>query len=345
MPLTTTVIGSFPKPKYLQTPDWFRTQNYIKDYNSYAAQDIAEREALVEKATSEAITLQCSIGVDIVTDGEMRRENYVHYFCRHLDGIDFENLTTKSSRGGAWVADLPTITSDIRLKGHGWMASEWKAAQAMTERPVKATLPGPMTIINSIADDFYHDDEKLGSLLAGLLNQEILALAAAGCKYIQVDAPVLVRFPDAALHHGIEHLSKCFSGVPDDVTRCIHICCGYPLYLDQQDYIKADPDAYLKIASKLDSSGFDHISIEDAHRHNDLELFHKFKQSKVVLGVLKIASSQIETVQQVKQRLEEVLTVLPADRLIVAPDCGLGFLSEKQALEKLSVMGSRFYPL
>ncbi|EDO27605.1 predicted protein, partial [Nematostella vectensis] len=162
----------------------------------------------------------------------------------------------------------------------------------MTERPVKATLPGPMTIINSIADDFYHDDEKLGSLLAGLLNQEILALAAAGCKYIQ----------------------------------------------DQQDYIKADPDAYLKIASKLDSSGFDHISIEDAHRHNDLELFHKFKQSKVVLGVIKIASSQIETVQQVKQRLEEVLTVLPADRLIVAPDCGLGFLSEKQALEKLSVM-------
>lgn len=149
----------------------------------------------------------------------------------------------------------------------------------------------------------------------------------------------MMRFPDQALDYGIEQLSSCFHGVSAaDVIKTVHLCCGYPDYLDQEGYKKADKDVYLRLADQLDAAGFDEISIEDAHRHNDLSLFEHFKKSKIVLGSVKIASSRVESVDEIRSRLQEVLTVLPADRLVVAPDCGLGFLPTELAKQKLRNM-------
>ncbi|KAJ7376938.1 hypothetical protein OS493_031534 [Desmophyllum pertusum] len=154
-----------------------------------------------------------------------------------------------------------------------------------------------MTIINTTEDQYYNDDKVLGGVLAKLINKEIKALVSAGCKHIQVDEPLLVRFPEKALEYGIDQLTACFDGVTSaDVVKTVHLCCGYPYYLDEEGYKKADKDAYLRVADKLDAAGFDQISIEDAHRHNDLSLFEHFKKTKIVLGVVKVASSQMESV-------------------------------------------------
>lgn len=217
---------------------------------------------------------------------------------------------------------------------------EWRNSQDLFNAlPMKITLPGPMTITDSVVDQYYGNQKILGNVLAKFINTEIKALVSAGCKTIQVDEPVLMRYPDQALEYGIEQLSSCFNGVSaSDVVKTVHLCCGYPNYLDEVGYKKADKDAYVLLADRLDQAGFDQISIEDAHRHNDLSLFQQFKKSKIVLGSVQIACSRVESVEEIRTRLQQVLTVLPADRLIVAPDCGLGFLPTKIAKEKLRNM-------
>merc|ERR1712137_867168 len=130
-------------------------------------------------------------------------------------------------------------------------------------------------------------------------------------------------------------MKKCFEGLDGDIHKSVHICCGYPEYLDQEGYIKADKSSYFKLANALDESGIDSVSIEDAHQRNDLTLLDKFKRIKVILGVVKIASSEVETVGEISDRLEEALEHMESDRLMIAPDCGLGFLPEPILKKKL----------
>ena len=198
MVLETTVIGSFPKPEYLKTPDWFRTGhdgNFTAEYTRFMAtaeqqQDqnqAQELEKSIVQATEEILKIQTDIGIDIVTDGEARRESYVLHFCRRLHGFDFLNLTSKVCRGGAVTCDVPTIRSAVEpVDSEPWVHRQLRIAQELSPKPVKATLPGPMTIINSVADVFYKDDVALGLVLAQLINREAKALAEAGCRYIQV---------------------------------------------------------------------------------------------------------------------------------------------------------------
>lgn len=345
MPLSTTVIGCFPKPSYLNIPDWFNP-TFLKDFSKNHTRFLQnctsfETEKLITRAMKEIVQLQNEAGIDVVTDGEIRRENYIHYFCRKLKGFDFHNFIPKRIRSDAATILVPQIIGEVLPReNEPWVWKEWKNAQdLLTEVPMKITLPGPMTIIDSVVDQYYNNVKTLGSVLAKILNMEIRALVSAGCKYIQVDEPVLMRYPDEALEYGIDQLSSCFNGVSAaDVVKTVHLCCGYPNYLDQEDYKKADKDGYLRLADKLDAAGFDEISIEDAHRHNDLSLFEHFKKSKIVLGSVKIASSRVESVDEIRKRLQQVLTVLPPERLIVAPDCGLGFLPTEIAKQKLCNM-------
>ncbi|XP_078358244.1 5-methyltetrahydropteroyltriglutamate--homocysteine methyltransferase-like isoform X1 [Oculina patagonica] len=345
MPLPTTVIGCFPKPSYLNIPDWFQpahSSTFAEGYNRFLQNSTAsEREALFKRAIEEIIELCTEVGLDVITDGEVRRENYIHYFCRRLKGFDFHNLCPKTIREvetGTFF--VPRIVGELSpLETEPWVWKEWKISQDLSEKPMKITLPGPMTIADTVADQYYNDDKALGCVLTEIINKEIKALVSAGCKYIQVDEPVLMRYPEQALEYGIDQLATCFDEVTaSDVVKTVHLCCGYPNHLDQEDYKKADKDAYLRLADKLDAAGFDEISIEDAHRHNDLSLFKHFKKSKVVLGVVKVASSRVESVDEIRTRLKQVLTVLPAERLVVAPDCGLGFLSTELAKQKLHNM-------
>ncbi len=340
MSLKTTTIGAYPKPGYIPTPDYFRqaslndpgfTQAY-DDFIEHAPQDLEQRYL---RAAGEIIGDQVDAGVDVVTDGEVRRDSYIHYHCRHLSGFDFTRLTNKVMRGGAWEIPVPTITGPVRA-GEPFLPHDWAAAQSQTDRPVKMTLPGPMTIIDSTFDAQYGDEPALARGLAEALNREVLALARAGCRYIQIDEPVFARYPQKALAFGVDGLERCFHGVPDTVVKIVHMCCGYPDRLDNEDYPKADPGAYFKLAPALDeAAGIDQVSIEDAHRHNDPALFERFRRSYVILGVVAIARSRVEPVEAIRARVAAVLGHIDPQRLVLAPDCGLGMLPRETARLKM----------
>lgn len=341
MRLKTTTIGAFPKPDYVPITDWFQGAegpDTVSPTEGYSVQMAGvkadEAEALFLRAAQEVIADQVAAGVDIPTDGEVRRENYIHYHCRHLSGIDFETLTEKELRGGAYSASLPTITGPISAR-ENFLPHDWKAAQSFTDRPVKVTMPGPMTITDTVANSFYDDDAKLGADLAAAINKEFLALAEAGCAHIQIDEPVFARKPEQALAYGFENLERCFHGAPAGVIRTVHMCCGYPDKLDNPNYAKADRNAYLRIADAIEDSLIQVVSLEDAHRHNDLSLLEHFKTTSVIFGAVAVAKSRVESVDEIRDRLRAALEHIDADRLMAAPDCGLGLLGRDLAMAKL----------
>ena len=342
--MLTTVIGAYPKPSYLKITDWFNasggtdTEYPTKFYKGEIKSIGKEIEELFFRATKEIINDQEECGIDILTDGEVRRENYIHYHCRHLEGIDFENLTEKVARTGNYKCWLPTITGKIKAK-EDFLVNEWRINQRLTSKSLKITIPGPMTITDTIANTFYKTDEEMGTDLADAINVEIKRLVDAGCKHIQVDEPLFARKPEVALKFGIKNLERCFKDLNgNSIEKITHICCGYPDKLDAINYPKAPLDSYHKISKELDNSIIDTVSIEDAHQYNDLKFLKDYKNTKVIFGLIKIASSKIESEEEIVKRINEVLKYISKEQLIVAPDCGLGHLSRELAKTKLKVM-------
>ena len=333
MPLLTTCIGSYPKPPYVPRMEWMHEGIEVGEVEGGKLAP-EERQAAFDRATREVVAEQAAIGIDIPTDGEMRRANYIHYHCSHLDGFEPDTLTLCTMRGGAWTAEVPTLTGKIAAR-ETFLVRDWEVAQAATEKPVKLTVPGPLTIADSTANKFHADRRSWCAELADALNVEIRRLADAGCRHIQVDEPLFARLPDQALDFGIENLERYFHGMPGSVMRTMHMCCGYPDKLDETDYVKADPAVYLRLARAVEASTVDAVSIEDAHRHNDLSLLDTFSRTTVILGVVEIASSRVETVDEIVVRLRAALDHIDADRLIAAPDCGLIMLGGELARAKL----------
>ncbi|MEM1298068.1 MAG: cobalamin-independent methionine synthase II family protein [Pseudomonadota bacterium] len=340
--LTTTTIGSFPKPSYVPVRDWFDASRDATGMNdptvtsNYAVS--SEDEPLFVRAAQEVLDAQVAAGIDIPTDGEVRRENYIHYHCRHLAGFDFETLERRILRDGAYETDLPAIRGEIRSDKPGYSVHDWKVAQELCDRPVKVTLPGPLTIMDTTADCHYGDRKRLNAALAETVNQEVLALAAAGCRYIQVDEPLFARQVEDALEFGMEGLERCFHGAPEGVTRVVHMCCGYPEHLDDEVYKKADPDSYARLSAAVDEAEFDQLSIEDAHCQNDLTLLERYRTKTIIFGAVAVARSRVETVDEIAERIGSALERIDRDRLIIAPDCGLGLLTPELASAKLGVM-------
>ncbi|MFQ6022797.1 MAG: 5-methyltetrahydropteroyltriglutamate--homocysteine methyltransferase [Acidiferrobacterales bacterium] len=340
MSLQATTIGAYPKPGYVAVPDWFKcaegpdTPTPTKEWAEAVAKLGDQAEEIFARGTRDAIEDQVNAGIDIPTDGEIRREDYIHYHCRHIDGIDFTHLSEKEVRDGAYRAELPTVTGPVRARDH-FLPHDWQVAQSFTNRPVKMTIPGPLTISDTLVDAYYGDPAKFGAELASALNYEVLALAAAGCKHIQIDEPLFARRPQAALDYGMENLERAFHGCPESVVRTMHMCCGYPNRLDNPDYPKAPPQSYFQLADAIEQSSIKAVSIEDAHRPNDLSLLECFKTTAVILGVVAIAKSRVEPVDEIRGRLTQALDHIDADRLIAAPDCGLGLLGRQRALAKL----------
>ncbi len=343
MPLTTTTIGAYPKPDYIQVPDWFNIPSGPDTAEptfgwAQAVETMGDdAEAIFARGVKEVIEDQVGAGIDIPTDGEVRRENYIHYHCRHLAGLDFENLTEKKVRG-VYSAKLPTIRGPVRAQA-SFLPHDWQVAQSYTDKPVKITIPGPMTIADTVVDAHYDEAARLGRDLAAALNAEVLALAEAGCRHIQIDEPVFARQPENALTYGFENLDRCFHDAPAEVVRTVHMCCGYPDRLDHPDYPKAPSESYGRIAAAIEASSIMAISIEDAHRHNDLTLLETFKTTSVILGVVAIAKSRVEPVEEIRDRPTSALAHIDADRLIAAPDCGLGLLGRDLSLKKLRNLG------
>lgn len=344
--IKSTCIGAYPKPDYVPIVDWFDIKDGLvsesgevtRRYTRQMENASQKSEALFVKATQAAIEDQIACGVDVPTDGEQRRENYIHYHCRHLTGIDFESMTRRILRDGAYEAELPTVNGKVEPLGEHFLDRDFAIAQRFSDRPVKITVPGPVTIIDTTANRHYKSERDLAFDLAAAINYEIRALADAGCKIIQVDEPLFARNVDHALDFGVECLDRCFDGVPDDVTRIMHMCCGYPDKLDATNYHKADRNCYFELAEALDNCCVDQISIEDAHRYNDLALLERFSKSSVIFGAVAIAQSQVESVETITRRLQDALRHIDKDRLIAAPDCGLALLGRELAMTKLRNM-------
>ncbi len=350
MSILTTCIGAYPKPGYVRLPDWFNSPDGpdMADPTKMWADALKklgpDAPRIIQQGIQEVVTDQVDCGIDIPTDGEIVRENYIHYHCRHLNGFDFKYLTSKEVRGGTYCANLPSITGPVSLK-KTYIVNDWKIAQSFTNKPLKITLPGPMTVADTNADIYYNDPKKLGSDIAETLNAEVLALANAGCRHIQIDEPVFARRPRQALDYGFENLEKAFHGCPDHVVRTAHMCCGYPDRLDNPDYPKADREAYHQIADTVEMSTLNAVSFEDAHRPNDLRFLEHFKTTSIILGVVAIAKSKIESVEEIRGRLSQALNHIDSDRLIAAPDCGLGLLGRDLAMAKLKNLSEAAHSL
>ena len=229
MPLITTTIGSYPKPAGLKIPNWFEVRRAhspgerhpTKAYDAYLAERDPSEPAAIGKATVEIVREQVEAGIDVPTDGETPREHYIYYQCRNFLGFDFNRLTRRAMRGGSWSAEVPTIIGVIRSRSP-ILVRDWQIAQSATDKPVKMTLPGPLTIIDSTANDHYDDEERLACDLADALNAEAAALAAAGCRWISGGRTRVRGDPERALRYEIDALSRCFYGVRGRTkSRCL----------------------------------------------------------------------------------------------------------------------------
>ena len=337
--IRTTTIGSYPKPDYAPVPGWFDIRDVhgkspTRTYSAFLRDRPDNAEELLNQATREVVREQAEIGIVIPTDGEVRREHYVYYHLRHIEGFDFDNLTVATMREGSWKAEVPTVVAPLR-EGLPFLPQDWRVAQSSTDRPVKITVPGPLTIIDSTANAFYESQQDLAFALADVIAVEIDRLANAGCRWIQVDEPLFARSPDKALAYGVEALDRCFAKVPAEVNKVVHVCCGYPSDLDLAEYPKADPRAYFDLAAAIDQSSVDAVSLEDAHRHNNFALLEQFARTTVILGAVNIARTRVETADEIRARLIAALDHIDRDRLIAGPDCGLIMLDRETAVAKL----------
>ena len=338
--MLTTVIGAYPKPNYLKLTDWFNakggtdTAYPTKLYNEEIDQLGSSAETIFTKAAKDIIEDQIECGIDIITDGEVRRENYIHYHCRHINGIDFNRLTKKTARTGNYECFIPTIISKVKAEKE-FLTNDWLTSQKLSSKPVKITIPGPLTISDTIANEYYSSIKEMTKDLSEAINVEIKRLVNAGCQYIQIDEPLFARKPEDAINFGIENLERCFHGCKENIEKITHICCGYPNKLDAINYPKAPLKSYFDISKTLNYSTIDTISIEDAHRHNNLELLELYDNKKIILGLIKIADSKIETVEEINNRIKQALMHIEKERMIAAPDCGLGLLPQKLVKIKL----------
>jgi 5-methyltetrahydropteroyltriglutamate--homocysteine methyltransferase len=325
-PLTTTVIGSWPKPDWLSSKDHDRT-GWVAD--RVWRFEGAELSAMQDEATRWAVREQESTGVAIVTDGEIRRDDYVYHLLRHLDGFDFDQRVSKIARSGSWRWNQPSITGPITSKAPA-LRPEYEFVQGITDRNVKVTLPGPMTIIDSVNDAYYHDEEALAMALAQVIQQEVRALADAGCSIVQFDEPSFARYPDKLERFGARALNACVAGV-DGITTAVHVCRGYPIV----DYAKSRADSYERIFPLLAATAIDHVSIEASGESFDWRILDLLRGKGVILGTVDVGASEVESVAHIRARLAKALEWVDPWKLFPAPDCGLVFLAPEVAKQKL----------
>jgi 5-methyltetrahydropteroyltriglutamate--homocysteine methyltransferase len=336
----TAIVGSYPKPDYLY-PDSGR--KLLDDvgfsfYDLEKSMGTAEFQKRLERATVEAIADQNASGIDLVTDGEERRDHYVLYVLRRMAGIDFENLTQKTIRDGRYVRDLPTVTGKLSYT-RSILVDDYRFTRQYAQAIVKVGLPGPSTVVDSVADAFYNGDrEHLALDYAQAIRHEVQALVKAGCHVIQFDDPALLRYPDEAQRWGLTALQTCFEGLEDQATFIVHICRGYPdKPLEGQGIAyKANADYYADVLSWLSASTIDIVSIEGEQSNLDLSILPAIGKKTVMLGVLDVGTNEVESVDYLVQRGREALRYLPREQLILAPDCGMLQCSRNSTRQKLA---------
>ena len=337
--LLTAIVGSYPKPADMYAGSGRELLN-LDGAPIYALeQEIGTREFTerANQACLEAIADQNLAGIDLMTDGEERRGHYVYYILRRLGGIDFERLTEKTIRNGAYLRRVPTIVGKLSYQ-QPIVVADYTFTRKYAGGIPKIGLPGPSTVVDGVADDYYHgNQERLAMDSANAIRHEGEKLIEVGCRAIQFDDPVLLRYPDKAKAWGLTALQACFEGFEDQATFIVHICRGYPdKPLEHKGIVyKASTDYYQDILTWLSESTIDVVSIEGAQSNLDLPVLPAIGQKTVMLGVLDVGSNDVESTEQLVERGREAVRYIPARQLILAPDCGMVQLSREAARQKL----------
>jgi 5-methyltetrahydropteroyltriglutamate--homocysteine methyltransferase len=325
----TTIAGSLPKPAWLAEPNKLWAPWRLAG----AELDDGKRDA-----TLLALKLQEDSGIDVVTDGEQSRQHFVHGFLEFVDGIDFTRKVEMGIRADRYKAMVPTVTSALRLKGrvHG---TEAQLARAHTTRKLKITLPGPMTIIDTIADAHYGDKVKMALAFADLLNAEARALAADGVDVIQFDEPAFNVYMREVADWGIAALHRAIEGVA--CATAVHICYGYGIKanLDWKATLGGEWRQYEEIFPALAQSRIDQVSVECRNSHVPMSLLKLLDGKDVQVGVIDVASDEVETPEQVAAVIAEAAKYVAKEKIIAGTNCGMAPMRRDVAVAKLAALG------
>jgi 5-methyltetrahydropteroyltriglutamate--homocysteine methyltransferase len=323
----TSLVGSYPQPEWLI--DRARLSKQVPrvrvDDLWLVAPD--RLEAAQDDATVLAIRDQERAGLDVISDGEQRRESYSNRFATALDGIDTENPGTVINRSGRPIP-VPRVVGPIKRR-HAVELRDLKVLRANTDRQIKATVPGPFTMGKQAQDDYYKDEEAVALAYADAVNAEIKDLFAAGADVVQIDEPWMQQHPDKARQYGLKALDRALAGV--NGTVAVHLCFGYAAVVHDK------PSGY-SFLPELEGSRAQQVSIEAAQPKLDLKVLRELPSKTIILGVIDLADKAVETPQVVADRIRRALAHIPADRVVVAPDCGMKYLPRAIAFGKMKAM-------
>src|SRR5580700_3219273 len=328
--LQTTIAGSLPKPEWLAEPE----KLWAPWKAEGAALDAAKRDA-----TLLWLKLQEDAGIDIVSDGEQSRQHFVHGFLERIDGIDFANKVRMGIRNNRYEADVPTVTGALRRRG-SVHAPEARLARAHTTRALKFTLPGPMTIVDTIADRHYGDRVAMAMAFADVLNEEARELAEIGVEVIQFDEPAFNVYLDEVADWGIAALHRAIDGLA--CKTAVHICYGYGIKanIDWKAGLGGEWRQYERIFPALAASRIDQVSLECANSRVPIELLSLLDGKDVLVGAIDVATTQVETPDEVAAMLERALKFVPAERLFPCTNCGMAPLDQALAYKKLEALSA-----
>jgi 5-methyltetrahydropteroyltriglutamate--homocysteine methyltransferase len=326
--LVTTVVGSYPQPDWLidrerlgaRLPPRVRARELWRVPEPYLeeAQDDATRLAVQDMELA---------GVDVITDGEMRRESYSNRFATALDGVDLDNPGIALDRTGH-ENPVPRVTGPIRRRGPV-ETRDVEFLRAITNRRIKITVPGPFTMTHQAQNDHYPDERSLALAYAEAVNAELRDLKASGADVVQIDEPYLQARPEPARDYAVEAINRALEGIEGETV--LHTCFGYA-------HIVKDRLTGYPFLGELSDCAASHISLETAQPNLDASLLRDLPGKTIVLGVLDLGSTEAETPELVADRIRRALAVVEPERLVVAPDCGMKYLPRSLAYRKLEAM-------
>jgi 5-methyltetrahydropteroyltriglutamate--homocysteine methyltransferase len=326
--LPTSLVGSYAQPDWLidrkKLAGRFPPRVRAKELWRVAPEFLDQAQ---DDATILAIRDQERAGLDIISDGEMRRESYSNRFATALEGVDIDNPGTALDRSGH-PNPVPRVVGPIRRK-HAVEVRDVQFLRANTDRMIKMTVPGPFTMSQQAQDDYYKDPEKMALDYAVAVNAEIKDLFAAGADIVQIDEPYMQARPDKARQYGLKALNRALEGVTG--TTAVHICFGYAAIIHER------PTGY-SFLPELEQSAARQISIETAQSSLDTSVLKTLPSKTIILGVLDLSDVKVETPETVAARIRRALPHVPAERIIVAPDCGLKYLPREVAFGKMKAM-------
>jgi 5-methyltetrahydropteroyltriglutamate--homocysteine methyltransferase len=326
--LVTTVVGSYPQPEWLidrqrlgdRLPPRVRARELWRVPEPFL-------EEAQDDATRLAVQDQERAGVDVITDGEMRRESYSNRFATALDGVDLDNPGVALDRTGHENV-VPKVVGPIRRRGPVEVR-DVEFLRSLTDRRTKITVPGPFTMTQQAQNDHYAEERELALAYAEAVNEELRDLKAAGADVVQIDEPYLQARPEPARAYAVEAINRALEGIEGDTV--LHTCFGYA-------HIVHDRPSGYPFLAELDACAATHLSLEAAQPALDPQVLRALPGKTIVLGVLDLGSSEAETPEIVAGRIRKALEVVEPERLVVAPDCGMKYLSRELAFRKLEAM-------